>query len=69
MSHRQRSQTGRIDVSSPATHVPTVHCRIVNKHVPLPEAVANHKPGGEYCFACGKSGDECIRQSKIRSPG
>ncbi len=67
MNHQERRQEQR-DARRRLAHLSarttvTVHCRIVNRHIPIGEALAKHEPGSSHCFSCGHGGDKCQKES------
>jgi len=40
----------------------TIHCKIVNRHVPLTEAAEQHIEGSAACWGCGDQGNKCLRK-------
>ena len=63
MNHHERRQSQREGRQPSAIQgsrsLATVHCRMVNQHIPVVEALKLHTPGSSNCFSCGRTGDEC----------
>lgn len=58
MSHRTRNRKG--EGSSRGTNGKTTHCMLVNRHVPIKEAVKRRDLSVAHCMFCGgDKGSRC----------
>jgi len=67
VSHRpHHRQAGFIRLAS---QEPTIHCKQVQQHIPIVDAVKKHDQDSAYCFACGRAGNECKHEASRRNLG
>ena len=64
MSHRLRPGTP----NSPSGSIggSTIHCKKVQRHILLADAIMRHQQGDPHCFACGRTGDACQKEVQKR---